>query len=298
MGVGLQQAELLAQTQRQKEEMAQTLKELQQTQSQLIQSEKMAGLGQLVAGVAHEINNPISFIYSNITCVTEHTENILKLLRLYQENYPDAKGEIKEQAVAIDLDFIANDLPKILTSMTIGANRIRELVVSLHTFSRLDEAQMKPVDLYAGIDSTLLILQYWLQPPDSTQVIEVVKEYGNLPLVECYAAQMNQVFMNVISNAIDALKESTENPKIWIQIAITEANSVLIRIADNGCGIPEGMEARIFEPFFTTKEPGKGTGLGLSVSYHIIVQKHGGQITCVSQPGQGTEFWIEIPLRR
>ncbi len=298
MGVGLQQAELLAQTQRQKEEMAQTLKELQQTQSQLIQSEKMAGLGQLVAGVAHEINNPISFIYSNITCVTEHTENILKLLRLYQENYPDAKGEIKEQAVAIDLDFIANDLPKILTSMTIGANRIRELVVSLHTFSRLDEAQMKPVDLYTGIDSTLLILQYWLQPPDSTQVIEVVKEYGNLPLVECYAAQMNQVFMNVISNAIDALKESTENPKIWIQIAITEANSVLIRIADNGCGIPEGMEARIFEPFFTTKEPGKGTGLGLSVSYHIIVQKHGGQITCVSQPGQGTEFWIEIPLRR
>jgi len=298
LGVGLQQAELLAQTQRQKEEMAQTLKELQQTQSQLIQSEKMAGLGQLVAGVAHEINNPISFIYSNITCVTEHTENILKLLRLYQENYPDAKGEIKEQAVAIDLDFIANDLPKILTSMTIGANRIRELVVSLHTFSRLDEAQMKPVDLYAGIDSTLLILQYWLQPPDSTQVIEVVKEYGNLPLVECYAAQMNQVFMNVISNAIDALKESTENPKIWIQIAITEANSVLIRIADNGCGIPEGMEARIFEPFFTTKEPGKGTGLGLSVSYHIIVQKHGGQITCVSQPGQGTEFWIEIPLRR
>jgi signal transduction histidine kinase len=298
LGVGLQQAELLAQTQRQKEEMAQTLKELQQTQSQLIQSEKMAGLGQLVAGVAHEINNPISFIYSNITCVTEHTENILKLLRLYQENYPDAKGEIKEQAVAIDLDFIANDLPKILTSMTIGANRIRELVVSLHTFSRLDEAQMKPVDLYTGIDSTLLILQYWLQPPDSTQVIEVVKEYGNLPLVECYAAQMNQVFMNVISNAIDALKESTENPKIWIQIAITEANSVLIRIADNGCGIPEGMEARIFEPFFTTKEPGKGTGLGLSVSYHIIVQKHGGQITCVSQPGQGTEFWIEIPLRR
>jgi len=298
LGVGLQQAELLAQTQRQKEEMAQTLKELQQTQSQLIQSEKMAGLGQLVAGVAHEINNPISFIYSNITCVTEHTENILKLLRLYQENYPDAKGEIKEQAVAIDLDFIANDLPKILTSMTIGANRIRELVVSLHTFSRLDEAQMKPVDLYAGIDSTLLILQYWLQPPDSTQVIEVVKEYGNLPLVECYAAQMNQVFMNVISNAIDALKESTENPKIWIQIAITEANSVLIRIADNGCGIPEGMEARIFEPFFTTMEPGKGTGLGLSVSYHIIVQKHGGQITCVSQPGQGTEFWIEIPLRR
>jgi signal transduction histidine kinase len=303
LGVGLQQAELLQQTRRQKEEITQTFKELQQAQSQLIQSEKMAGLGQLVAGVAHEINNPISFIYGNIPYVTQHTEDLLNLLHLYQKNYPQPTEEIQQQAAELDLDFIADDLPKILDSMMMGANRIRELILSLRTFSRLDEAEMKPVDLHAGIESTLLILQHWLQPEDKSLAIEVVKEYGDLPLVECYAAQMNQVFMNIVSNAIDALEKlastgEIENPKIWIRTAVIEDNFIQIRIADNGCGVPEGMESRIFEPFFTTKQPGQGTGLGLSISYQIIVEKHGGQIRCVSQPGKGCEMWIEIPMKR
>ncbi len=304
LGVGLQQAELLEQTQRQKEELAQTLKELQNTQSQLIQSEKMAGLGQLVAGVAHEINNPISFIYGNITYVTEHTENLFKLLRLYQKQYPKATGEIQKQVAALDLDFISDDLPKILTSMKMGAERISQLVLSLRIFSRLDEAGIKPVDLHEGIDSTLLILQHRLQSQTNYFAIEVVKQYGELPSVVCYAAQMNQVFMNILNNAIDALENSAtcgkkiDNPKIWIRTEVIEGNTILICIADNACGIPETMRSRIFEPFFTTKQPGQGTGLGLSISYQIIVEKHGGNIKCVSEPGNGCEFWIEIPMKR
>ncbi|WP_375500631.1 GAF domain-containing protein [uncultured Nostoc sp.] len=304
LGVGLQQAELLEQTQCQKEELAQTLKELQHTQSQLIQSEKMAGLGQLVAGVAHEINNPISFIYGNITYVTEHTENLFKLLRFYQKQDPKATGEIQKQAAAVDLDFISDDLPKILTSMKMGAERISQLVLSLRSFSRLDETGMKPVDLHEGIDSTLLILQHRLQPQTNSFAIEVVKQYSELPPVVCYAAQMNQVFMNLLNNAIDALENSVtnekiiDNPKICIRTEIIEENTILIWIADNGCGIPEIVRSRIFEPFFTTKQPGQGTGLGLSISYQIIVQKHGGNIKCVSEPGKGCEFWIEIPMKR
>ncbi|WP_413171444.1 GAF domain-containing protein [Anabaena azotica] len=302
LGVGLQQAELLEKTQRQKEEITQTLKELQATQSQLIQSEKMAGLGQLVAGLAHEINNPISFIYGNIPYVTNHTEDLLNLVRLYHKNHPQSTQEIAQQVASLDLDFIADDLPKMLNSMMIGANRIRELVLSLRTFARLDEAEKKPVDLHEGIDSTLLILQNRLQQQGDFPAIEIVKEYSNLPPVFCYAAQMNQVFMNIINNAIWALEKSliqgnlTDKPKIWIRTQVTNSNSILIWIADNGCGVPKGMESRIFEPFFTTKEPGEGTGLGLSISYQIIVEKHGGQINCVSELGKGCEFWIEIPM--
>ncbi|MEH1918300.1 GAF domain-containing protein [Nostoc sp.] len=304
LGVGLQQAELLEQTQRQKEEITQTLKELQQTQSQLIQSEKMAGLGQLVAGVAHEINNPISFIYGNITYVTEHTENLFKLLHLYQKQYPKTTEEIKKQVAALDLDFINDDLPKILTSMKMGADRISQLVLSLRSFSRLDEAGMKQVDLHEGIDSTLLILQHRLQAQTNSFAIEIVKQYGELPPVVCYAAQMNQVFMNILNNAIDALENSAtsrkkiDNPKIWIRTEAIQGNTILIWIADNGCGIPEIVRSRIFEPFFTTKQPGQGTGLGLSISYQIIVEKHGGTIKCVSEPGNGCEFWIQIPMKR
>ncbi|MEH1836060.1 MAG: GAF domain-containing protein [Nostoc sp.] len=304
LGVGLQQAELLKQTQHQKEELTQTIKELQHTQSQLIQSEKMAGLGQLVAGVSHEINNPISFIYGNITYVTEHAENLFKLLRLYQKQYPKATGEIQKQAAALDLDFISDDLPKILTSMKMGADRISQLVLSLRSFSRLDEAGMKTVDLHEGIDSTLLILQHRLQSQINSFAIEVVKQYGELPPLVCYPAQINQVFMNILNNAIDALENSQkagkiiDNPKIWIRTEVIEENTILIWIADNGCGIPEMMRSRIFEPFFTTKQPGQGTGLGLSISYQIIVEKHGGNIKCVSEPGNGCEFWIAIPMKR
>ncbi|MBD2346413.1 GAF domain-containing sensor histidine kinase [Anabaena subtropica] len=302
--VGVQQAELLEQTQRQKEEITQTLKELQATQSQLIQSEKMAGLGQLVAGVAHEINNPISFIYGNVTYVTEHTENLFKLLHLYQKNYPRPKAEVQEQIRASDLDYITDDLPKILGSMKVGAERISQLVLSLRTFARLDEAEMKPVNLHEGIDSTLLILQHRLQGNIHSPDIEIIKEYGDLPPVVCYAAQMNQVFMNILNNAIDAVensicvRERVEKPQIKISTKLIEKNTILISIADNGCGIPEEMRSRIFEPFFTTKQPGKGTGLGLSISYQIVVEKHGGQIKCISQSGKGCEFWIEIPFQQ
>ncbi|MBW4559787.1 MAG: GAF domain-containing protein [Mojavia pulchra JT2-VF2] len=304
LGVGLQQAELLEQTQRQREELKVTLQELQQTQSQLIQSEKMAGLGQLVAGVAHEINNPINFIYGNIAYVSEYTENLLKLLHIYQLTYPEPTAEVKNKTIELDLDFIAQDLPKILASMTIGAERISELVLSLRNFSRLDEAEMKPVNIHDGIDSTLLILKHRLKPQGNSLPVEIVKKYGELPDVECYAAQMNQVFMNVLSNAIDALEHSDaigqciSNPQIRISTELIEGNSILISIADNGCGIPESMRSRIFDPFYTTKEPGKGTGLGLSISYQIIVEKHSGQIQCFSEAGKGTEFWIQIPIKR
>ncbi|MEH2211863.1 GAF domain-containing protein [Nostoc sp.] len=304
LGVGLQQAELLEQTQVQKEEITQTLKELQHTQSQLIQSEKMAGLGQLVAGIAHEINNPISFIYGNMTYVKEHTENLFKLLRLYQKQYPKTTEEIKNQVTALDLDFINDDLPKILASMKMGAERISQLVLSLRIFSRLDETGIKPVDIHEGINSTLLILQHRLQSQTNSFAIEVVKQYGELPPVVCYADQMNQVFMNILNNAIDALENSAisgkriDNPKICIRTEVIEENTILIWIADNGCGIPEIVRSRIFEPFFTTKQPGQGTGLGLSISYQIIVEKHGGNIKCVSEPGNGCEFWIEIPMKR
>ncbi|MDB9375609.1 GAF domain-containing protein [Nodularia sphaerocarpa] len=304
LAVGIQQAELLEQTQRQKEAIAQTLQELKQAQSQLIQSEKMAGLGQLVAGIAHEINNPITFIYGNINYVNEHTKNLLKLLRLYEQEYPQATGEIKQLAAELDLDFIADDLPKIITSMKMGAERISKLVLSLRSFSRLDESEMKPVDIHEGIDSTLLILKHRLQPPGNSFAVEVVKQYGNLPLVLCYAAQMNQVFMNIINNAIDALEDSvadgmiTAKPQISISTEVIAENKILIGISDNGCGVPQNMRSRIFEPFFTTKEPGKGTGLGLSISYQIIVEKHGGKIQCVSEPGNGCEFWLEIPIKQ
>ncbi|MBW4646380.1 MAG: GAF domain-containing protein [Goleter apudmare HA4340-LM2] len=304
LGVALQQAELLEQTQRQKEEIAQTLKELQLTQSQLIQSEKMAGLGQLVAGIAHEINNPINFIYGNIAYLTEHSENLFKLLHLFQKYYPRPRKEIQELIVSLDLDFIANDLPKILHSMMMGTERISQLVLSLRTFSRLDEAEIKPIDLHEGIDSTLLILQNRLQPQTGSVAIDVVKEYGDLPRFICYAAQMNQVFMNILNNAIDALEYSvttgkkTEKPMIWIRTEVIEGNSIQVRIADNGCGISDGVRSRIFEPFFTTKQPGKGTGLGLSISYQIIVEKHGGKIECISELGKGCEFCIQIPMQQ
>lgn len=301
LGVGIQQAELLQQTQRQKEELAQTLKELKQTQSQLIQSEKMAGLGQLVAGIAHEINNPITFIYGNVNYVNEHTKDLFKLLNIYQQKYPESIKEIQEIAPELDLDFIVDDLPKIVNSMITGAERISQLVLSLRTFSRLDESGMKSVDIHKGIESTLLILKHRLQPHANSFNVEVLKEYGDLPLVRCHAAQMNQVFMNIINNAIDSLEESvakgkiTEQPKICIRTEVTAKKKILIRIFDNGSGVPEKLRSRIFEPFFTTKPPGKGTGIGLSISYQIVVEKHGGKIECVSQPGQGCEFLIEIP---
>lgn len=303
LGVALQQAELLTQTRQQAAELSQTLQELKQSQTRLIQGEKMAGLGQLVAGVAHEINNPVNFILGNLTHVNEYTQALLNLISLYHKNYPDPVLEIQIEEDDIDLDFLKEDLPKTLASMNIGVDRIRGIVSSLRTFSRIDEAQMKPVDIHEGIDSTLLILQHRFKERSDRPSIQVIKEYNCLPLVECYPAQLNQVFMNILSNGIDALQEIClhnspgKTPTIHIRTNLI-LDRVAICIGDNGPGIPEDVRSRIFDPFFTTKAIGKGTGLGLSISYQIVVEKHKGQLQCISDRDRGTEFWIEIPIKQ
>ncbi|MEG4012856.1 MULTISPECIES: PAS domain-containing sensor histidine kinase [unclassified Microcoleus] len=281
------------------------LRDLHQAQTQLIQTEKISSLGQLVAGVAHEINNPISFIYGNITHASEYARDLLSLLHLYQKKYPNPLPEIAEATEDMEIDFLMADFPKILESMKVGADRIRDLVVSLRNFSRLDESQMKLVDIHEGIESTLLILQHRLKANAGRPAIKIIKEYGNFPKVECYPSQLNQVFMNLIANAIDALEEYNSNhssqeiysPPNTIRIS-TSANSdtATIRIADSGIGINQEIIRKLFDPFFTTKPVGKGTGLGLSISYQIIVEKHRGQLQCVSAPGEGAEFIVEIPI--
>ena len=266
-------------------------KELKQTQSQLIQTEKMSSLGQMVAGIAHEINNPINFIHGNIEHADGYINDLIELLALYQQHYPEPIEEIQNQIEAIELDFLSEDLPKILSSMKIGADRIRELVISLRNFSRLDECEMKITDIREGIDSTLVILNYRLK-----QGIKIIKEYGELPPINCYPAQLNQVFMNIISNGIDALEElGNSAPTIWINAEAFESNYVKIKIRDNGPGMPPEIQENIFDPFFTTKSIGKGTGLGLAISYQIIT-KHQGTIEVYSQPGEGTEFVITLPI--
>ncbi|MEH2285100.1 MAG: PAS domain S-box protein [Nostoc sp.] len=318
-----------AQLRQQAQELKETLRELQRTQTHLIQSEKMSSLGQLVAGVAHEINNPVNFIYGNLSPAKEYTQDLLSLLQLYQSHYPQPVLEIQDFAEQIELDFLKSDFPQIINSMKVGADRIREIVLSLRTFSRLDEAEMKAVDIHEGIDSTLMILQSRLKGNDQRLTIEIIKEYGKLPLVECYAGELNQVFMNILSNAIDALQEGLgkvgpplgirgngdwgdkgdkENkqcpmpnsqcpiPTICIRTQLQQPNQVTIRITDNGLGISEDVKKQLFNPFFTTKPIGQGTGMGLAISYQIITERHGGCLECISQPGQGAEFVIKIPL--
>ncbi|MBD2303756.1 PAS domain S-box protein [Nostoc sp. FACHB-87] len=285
-----------AQLRQQAEDLAQTLKELQRTQAQMVQAEKMSSLGQLVAGVAHEINNPVNFIHGNLTHLEEHTEDLLQVINLYQAmNLPEFETLSEE----IDLDYIQQDLPKILQSMKIGTQRIRQIVLSLRNFSRMDEAEFKEVDIHEGIDSTLMILQHRLKEKPQFPEIQVIRDYGSLPLVECYAGQLNQVLMNILTNAIDALEMGTrkdELPTITIRTAVIDANWVTIAIADNGMGMSEQIQKQIFNPFFTTKPVGKGTGMGMSISYQIITEKHAGKLECYSQPGQGTEFVITIPI--
>ncbi len=273
----------------------------------LIQAEKMSSLGQLVAGVAHEINNPVNFIYGNLIHAQEYTETLLNFINLYQNYYPNPPTEIIDFAEDSDLDFLIEDMPNILNSMKMGANRIREIILSLRNFSRLDEAEMKAVDIHEGIDNTLLILHNRLKENSQHQAIQLIKNYDNIPLVECYAGQLNQVFMNLISNAIDALgdyshhssiQQQQNHGQITVQTELLDQQWVRIKIADNGMGMSEKVKSNLFNPFFTTKPVGKGTGLGLSISYQIIVEKHKGSIQCNSQVGHGTEFIIEIPLHQ
>ncbi len=331
-----------------------TLEELQQTQTQLIQSEKMSGLGQMVAGIAHEVNNPVNFIHGNLEYAHEYSNALLGLIDLYQEHYPKPEAPILERIEAIELDFIRSDFPSLLSSMLLGTERIHEIVQNLRNFSRLDEAHKKPVDIHEGIDSTLLILQHRLKSSAGAFPIEIVKEYQDLPEIECYASSLNQVFMNILSNAIDAVEEKPDKGgKIEIRTQLITGDwkraiahrglerqnleqvrdlsagdrysalkscpcitphpsevcaaipgnlprpsFVMIRIRDNGYGIPEQLQKQLFDPFFTTKPVGKGTGLGLSISYQIVVEKHGGQLLCFSEPGEGTEFAIIIPLKQ
>lgn len=279
----------------------QTLQELRLTQSQLIQKEKMSSLGQLVAGIAHEINNPVNFIYGNLKHTDDYTQQLLWLLQLYQKYYPYPEPEIQNAKEEADIEYLTEDLPKMLTSMKIGASRIREIVLSLRIFSRLDEAEFKTADIHEGIESTLLILQYRLKSQSHRPQITVIKDYGEIPKIQCFAGQLNQVFMNILANAIDALEEAFQNglcPEPIIRISSVQMNeNVVVQIADNGTGIPEAIQSHLFDPFFTTKPVGKGTGMGLSISYQIITEKHGGSLRCISLPEQGAEFVITIPIR-
>ncbi|MBK1985984.1 GAF domain-containing protein [Sphaerospermopsis aphanizomenoides BCCUSP55] len=298
-----QSTHVAQEAQAQAQKLQQALRDLQLAQTQLIQSEKMSSLGQLVAGVAHEINNPLNFICGNLRYVAEYAKDLLNLLQDYQKLLPVAPPTLQSELDKIDLEFIMQDLPKLLDSMKLGTDRIVEIVQSLKNFSRHDEAQMKTVNIHDGIDGTLMILRHRLKAAIHRPEIEIVKDYAQLPLIECYPGQLNQVFMNILSNAVDALeakmehdKISTYIPQITIRTKILEDEWVVVRITDNGQGMKEEVMQRMYDPFFTTKEVGKGTGLGMSISHQIVVDGHRGVLKCRSQPGEGTEFWIQIPV--
>ncbi|MBD2637051.1 GAF domain-containing sensor histidine kinase [Limnothrix sp. FACHB-881] len=315
LAVAISQAELydrsqaaVRATETQFHELERTLEDLKKAQAQLVHSEKMSSLGQLAAGIAHEINNPVNFISGNLDWASDALTELIELVRLYQRHTYDHDPEIMAQAEQMDLEFVLEDLPKVLHSMRQGTERIQGIVASMRNFSRLDRAEVSSVDLHEGIDSTLLILHSRLERKGRQNRIEVVRDYGELPLVECHSGQLNQVFMNLLSNAIDALEDRETDPRIVIRTQLMAANpavdgsaqpskpGVEITIQDNGSGIPSEVTSRIFDPFFTTKPVGKGTGLGLSISYQIVVDRHGGKIACESQPHKGTTFRLWLPL--
>ncbi|MEH1945745.1 MAG: ATP-binding protein [Nostoc sp.] len=281
-----------ATAQLQAQQLENTLRELQTTQVQLIQTEKMSSLGRMVAGLAHEINNPVNFIHGNFNHLNNHVNCLLNLIQLYQQEHPDSYSLFEDKFGDFNIDFIIDDLPKILSSMRIGTDRIRDIVLSLKNFSRLDQSEKKAVNIHEGIESTLLLLNHRVQPK-----IEIIKKYGNLPPVQCYPAQLNQVFMNILSNSIDALLELDNQiqKQIAIKTEVTELETVIITFRDNGDGIDSEIQSKIFDPFFTTKPINKGTGLGLAIS-HQIIEKHQGNIQLKSEFGYGTEFAIEIPI--
>ncbi|BAY86191.1 GAF sensor signal transduction histidine kinase [Calothrix parasitica NIES-267] len=280
--------------QKQAKQLQKTLDKLQQTQAHLIHSEKMSSLGQMVAGIAHEINNPVNFIKGNIGYGFNYAQDLVELIELYQKNYPQPVSEIEERIEDINFDFLKEDFLNLLNSMKVGVNRIKDIVRSLGIFSHLDKAEIKAVNIHEGIDGTLMILNHRLSGNKKCKDIEIVKEYGDIPLVNCYAGQLNQVFMNILSNAIDALQDKGD--LIIIRTQMEGNNWVKISIIDNGPGIEEDIQKKLYDPFFTTKEVGKGTGLGMAISYQIVVEKHRGCLNCVSELDRGTEFEIKIPI--
>lgn len=289
--------------QTQNTQLQEALSELKRTQAQLIHKEKMLSLNQLVAGIAHEINNPISFIAGNLSPARQYIHELVNLLNLYQQEYPNPSLSIQEAIQKIDLSFLVVDLEKLITSMQTGVDRVHTIILALRIFSRLGESDIKAVDIHEGIDSALVLLQPRLRQEGSRAEIKVIKNYGNLPLITCYASQMNQVFLNLLTNAIDAFELGTgkdfpesSSPTIWISTELTGLENITIRVKDNGAGISEEVLLRLFDPFFTTKSVGKGSGLGLSTSYQIVVEKHKGQLTCYSSPEKGAEFVVEIPV--
>ncbi|MBO3463770.1 HAMP domain-containing histidine kinase [Aetokthonos hydrillicola Thurmond2011] len=302
---GLEKSQAEAQTRSQ--ELEEAFNNLQMMQAKLVESEKMSALGMLVAGIAHEINNPMSFIAANISYAYTYVQKLIDLLNLYQEVYPQPDSKVTDLVKDIELEFLVQDLFKLLNSMQIGSDRICKIVLGLRTFSRLDEAEYKAADLHEGLDSTLMLLQHRLKSAGAHPSITVVKHYGQLPQILCFAGQMNQVFMNILANAIDAIEElytkrtrhetQRNSGCITISTSIVDSHWAEIVIADNGLGMSEEVRHKIFNPFFTTKPVGKGTGMGLSISYQIIVDKHGGKLDCFSKMGEGTKFIIQIPLQ-
>lgn len=302
---GLEKSRLEAEARSQ--ELQDAFNNLQLMQTKLVQSEKMSALGRLVAGIAHEINNPVSFIHGNIEHASLYTQNLVDILSLYRESYPNPDSKITALSEELELDFIVDDLFKTLDSIQVGSYRIHKIVSGLQTFSRLDQADYKVVDLHEGLDSTLMLLQHRLKAYGHCPGINLIKNYGDLPKIECYAGQLNQVFMNILTNGIDAIeelhmqssehiKESSMSGNITISTSIVQQQWVKITIANDGLGIPKEIQSKIFDPFFTTKPIGKGTGMGLSISYQIIVENHGGTLDCTSIPEVGTAFRIHIPL--
>ncbi len=305
--ISIENAQLYQQSQDYAQQLEQSFKELQSAQVQLVQSEKMSALGQMMAGIAHEINNPVGFIGGNITHAEEYLKDLIEHLQLYQQHCLGLYPDITDHAEEIDLEYLLEDLPELISSMKTGVHRIRNISTSMRTFSRADQAQKVEFNLHEGIDSTLLILKHRLKANETRPDIELIKDYGNLPQVMCFPGQLNQVFMNLLANAIDVFDQSSENQsfeeiqahpyQIKISTEVTEdQKQAIVKIKDNGSGMPETVKTKIFDHLFTTKPVGKGTGLGLSISRQIVEEKHGGHLSCYSQVGEGTEFVIEIPI--
>lgn len=289
----------------QAQKLEQALQELQHTQAKLFHTEKISALGQLVAGIAHEVNNPVNFISGNLSHAHQYIQDLIHLLKLYNQKFPQPGNEITKKIASVDLEYLLADLPKMISSMKLGTERIKEIMQSLRNFSRVDGTAKKTVDIHEGIEATLMILQHRLQANSNRPEIQVIKQYGTLTQIECYIGQLNQVFMNLLANAIDALEESNigktfaeilQHPNMIKITTSAEDGYAIIKIADNGAGMTEAVRLQLFDAFFTTKPEGKGTGLGLAISYQIITDTHNGSLQCFSTLGKGTEFVMQIPL--